>query len=205
MGYDSQHRNPAFAGANKTNHWELSLMRQHFHPSVELFAQTIMEGKDIKYTGDPLQDFTLMRFLDRFVFRNPKKDVKINSKVFNKRNTWGSKGVRALAPDSNEYLSKDIGQIPIDERFIYKYLKDKRAKEADAPDSDDESVNSEDFNEAIKVNIDDKELDFASNIEDIEEDENEDDNDDEENDDEDENEEEDDDQDSDEDNVEFES
>ena len=49
--YDPQHRNPAHAGANKTNHWELSLMRQHFHPSVELFAQTILEGKDIKYTG----------------------------------------------------------------------------------------------------------------------------------------------------------
>ena len=59
-----------------------------------------------------------MRFLDRFVFRNPKKDVKINSKVFNKRNTYRSKGVRALAPDSNEYLSKDIGQIPIDERYV---------------------------------------------------------------------------------------
>ena len=51
VSYDPQHRNPAHAGANKTNHWELSLMRQHFHPSVELFAQTIMEGKDIKYTG----------------------------------------------------------------------------------------------------------------------------------------------------------
>ena len=79
-------------------------------------------------------------------------------------------------------------------------MKDKRSKEADAPDSDDESVNSEDFNEAIKVNIDDKELDFASNIEDIDEDENED-----EKEDEDEDEEDDEDQDSDEDNVEFES
>ena len=49
------------SGADKTNHWELSLMSQHFHPSVELFANTVLEGKDIKYTGDPLQDFTLMR------------------------------------------------------------------------------------------------------------------------------------------------
>ena len=51
-------------------------------------------------------------------------------------------------------------------------MKEKRSKEADAPDSDDESVNSEDFNEAIKVNVDDKDLDFASNIENIDEDEN---------------------------------
>ena len=87
-------------------------------------------------------------------------------------------------------------------RFIYKYLKDKRSKEADAPDSDDESVNSEDFNEAIKVNVDDKDLDFANNIENVDEnDEDEDENEDENEEDE-ENEDE---NDSDEENVEFES
>jgi ribosome biogenesis protein MAK21 len=40
---------------------------------VALFAKTIMEGSSVEYSGDPLQDFTLIRFLDRFVFRNPKK------------------------------------------------------------------------------------------------------------------------------------
>ena len=40
---------------------------------MALFANTIVEGAPIKYTGDPLQDFTLSRFLDRFVFRNPKQ------------------------------------------------------------------------------------------------------------------------------------
>ncbi|OXB54922.1 hypothetical protein ASZ78_014186, partial [Callipepla squamata] len=30
------------------------------------------QGNPIQYSGDPLQDFTLMRFLDRFVYRNPK-------------------------------------------------------------------------------------------------------------------------------------
>lgn len=64
--YDPMQRNPAYAGAEKTNHWELSLMANHFHPSVALFANTIIEGSQIKYSGDPLQDFTIMRFLDRF-------------------------------------------------------------------------------------------------------------------------------------------
>jgi len=40
---------------------------------VALFAQTVMEGAAVEYSGDPLQDFTLSRFLDRFVFRNPKQ------------------------------------------------------------------------------------------------------------------------------------
>ena len=73
-----------------------------------------MEGSDIKYNGDPLQDFTTMRFLDRFVFRNPKKtDLKAGSSVFNKRNQYRAKGIKSLAPDSKEYLSKDLEQIPI--------------------------------------------------------------------------------------------
>ena len=32
-----------------------------------------LQGERVSYTGDPLQDFTLIRFLDRFVFKNPKK------------------------------------------------------------------------------------------------------------------------------------
>ena len=36
--YDPNQRNPAFAGADQTNNWELSLMASHFHPSVSHFA-----------------------------------------------------------------------------------------------------------------------------------------------------------------------
>jgi len=32
-----------------------------------------LQGERISYNGDPLTDFTLIRFLDRFVYRNPKK------------------------------------------------------------------------------------------------------------------------------------
>ena len=62
-------------------------------------------------------------------------------------------------------MSKDLEQIPIEERFIYKYLKDKRAKEAEKPASDDESVTSEDFNAAMKSEMD-RDMDFAGNLQD---------------------------------------
>jgi len=32
-----------------------------------------MQGEQISYDGDALADFTMIRFLDRFVYRNPKK------------------------------------------------------------------------------------------------------------------------------------
>uniref|UniRef100_A0A8C5SD29 CCAAT/enhancer-binding protein zeta n=1 Tax=Laticauda laticaudata TaxID=8630 RepID=A0A8C5SD29_LATLA len=70
--YDPLSRNPSYCEADRTSFWELKKLSEHFHPSVALFAQRILEGNYIEYSGDPLQDFTLMRFLDRFVYRNPK-------------------------------------------------------------------------------------------------------------------------------------
>ena len=67
--YDPQCRNPLYAGAERCHQWEIESLRQHFHPSVALFAGHLASGTPIKYTGDPLTDFTLPKFLDRFVFR----------------------------------------------------------------------------------------------------------------------------------------
>ena len=77
-------------------------MATHFHPSVANFAGSILDGSGVKYSGDPIQDFTIMRFLDRFVFRNPKKETgdSKSTSIFNKRNQYKAKGVKSLAPDS---------------------------------------------------------------------------------------------------------
>ena len=73
-----------------------------FNPLVAHFTSSIIDGSGVKYQGDPIQDFTIMRFLDRFVFRNPKKDVGVSksSSVFNKRSQYKAKGIKSLAPDS---------------------------------------------------------------------------------------------------------
>jgi ribosome biogenesis protein MAK21 len=56
--------------------WELSLLAHHFHPSVSRFAGTIGA---IDYAGDPLKDFGLAPFLDKFAYRNPKSRDKLAS------------------------------------------------------------------------------------------------------------------------------
>ena len=66
-----------------------------------------------------------------------------------------------------EYLNKELDQIPLDEQFIYKYLKEKRANQIEEEESDAESVNSEEFNEAID-NIQHEDVDFAANVNDAE-------------------------------------
>jgi ribosome biogenesis protein MAK21 len=57
--------------------WEISLTMQHYHPSVCKFSQSL---GDIVYNGDPLRDFSLAPFLDKFAFRNPKSMEKIKEK-----------------------------------------------------------------------------------------------------------------------------
>ena len=54
--------------------WEISLLAHHFHPSVQKFVNDIGA---IDYAGDPLSDFGLAPFLDKFAYRNPKSREKL--------------------------------------------------------------------------------------------------------------------------------
>lgn len=51
--------------------WESCLLQNHYHPSVSKFA-----SGNVEYTGDPLRDFSLAPFLDKFAYRNPKSKTK---------------------------------------------------------------------------------------------------------------------------------
>jgi ribosome biogenesis protein MAK21 len=71
--YDPLARNPVYCGAEFTLSYELTCLIHHFHPSVALFSQTLLNRQFIKYDGNPLKDFTVGRFLERFVYRNAKQ------------------------------------------------------------------------------------------------------------------------------------
>lgn len=79
-------------------------------------------------------------------------------------------GVRALPVDSATYLDEREERIPVDELFLYRYMKQKVKKHVKKEDEDDEdldSVNSEEFNDMLDrmgggQNFDD--LDIAANI-----------------------------------------
>lgn len=80
-------------------------------------------------------------------------------------------GIRALPVDSAAYLDEREERIPVDELFLYRYLKQKVKKDIKKEDDDDDedldSVNSEEFNDMLDQmggdqNVDD--LDIAANI-----------------------------------------
>jgi len=163
VGYDPLCRNPLYAGADKSPFWELDCLCAHFHPTVRLFARHLSENTPIKYGGDPLNDFTVAKFLDRFVFRNPKKDPAKNkpSTIHGKRNIYRPTGIKALAPDSKEFLVRGEETVPGDELYLYKYFQAKSVRNAGKEkDNDNDSVTSEEFNAFLDKMSGDRSKDF---------------------------------------------
>ncbi|XP_070590202.1 CCAAT/enhancer-binding protein zeta [Erythrolamprus reginae] len=176
--YDPLSRNPSYCEADRTSFWELKKLSEHFHPSVALFAKRILEGNYIEYSGDPLQDFTLMRFLDRFVYRNPKAHKgkeNTSSVVMQPKKKQSMSDVRNLAVNSKEFISQDESKIPVDEVFFHRFYKkldlDKEKKKPMGDDESIEDVDDEEFEKALDSfeqdncfgNIE-SDLNFAGNI-----------------------------------------
>lgn len=119
--YDPLARNPLYGGGEFCAYTELYALKSHFHPTVALYATNIVNDKVVKYSGDPLNDFTLIRFLDRFVFKNPKK---IEAKAgihptLAKRKLYKPKGMKLLPVFSQGYLKERTENVPVDELFLH--------------------------------------------------------------------------------------
>ncbi|GLV42792.1 uncharacterized protein CBL_03532 [Carabus blaptoides fortunei] len=175
--YNSYHRNPLYAGGEFCVYFELLNLQKHFHPTVALYASKIVKAENISYSGDPLKDFTLMRFLERFSFKNPKKieDVQkpgINP-IFGRRQLRVPSGVKSHAVTSKNYLNMKKEKIPVEELFMYTYLQRKHkereeAKTAADDESDLESVGDDEFEEMLTKmsggKNEDEELDFMNDV-----------------------------------------
>nr|DBA26807.1 TPA: hypothetical protein GDO54_011017 [Pyxicephalus adspersus] len=171
--YDPLNRNPIFCGADNTSLWELKKLSDHFHPSVALFAKTILEGNSIQYTGDPLQDFTLMRFLDRFVYRNPKQKLQESNRGYLKHQKKKVYMNEEREPvNSATFLEKKEDEIPADEVFFHRYFKklsvDKQRRKRSEDEESLEDVDDDEFEQILDSLEGDfgmnSDIDFAGSI-----------------------------------------
>ena len=64
--YDPLYREPRWCRAERAGLVELAPLARHLHPSLALFAAQLTAGKPPTYTGNPLHDFQLMHFLNRW-------------------------------------------------------------------------------------------------------------------------------------------
>lgn len=130
--YDGRKRDPRFAHAGETALWDLLPMVHHYHPTVSLNARQLLDGEKVTSSAD-LTLNTLMHFLDRFVFRNPKKQAAVKgSSIMQPALSDAHDDVllrRTNAPlsyvNSASFWSMDPQMVPADQKFFHQYFQTK--------------------------------------------------------------------------------
>ena len=122
-----------------------------------MFAKQLVAGKSIEYKGDPLLDFGLISFLDKFVAKNPRSTDRLKGgsimQSLRKRNV--------VPVNPEELVLKNAEEVAGDEKFFYQYFKEKANNKKDTKvkkldlDSEEEGVDEGDKFEDIEGGDDD--------------------------------------------------
>ncbi|KAF2761946.1 CBF-domain-containing protein [Pseudovirgaria hyperparasitica] len=153
--YDGRKRDPQYANANLVCLWELIPFKMHFHPSVSLFASRLLYGEVMPPKPDPSLH-TLMHFLDRFSYRNPKANALEGKGTSIFQPLAGSEGTDRLIKrrsgafvetplNTEAFWSRKAADVAADEVFFHKYFsqsgkkvsKDKKARKSKKDDDED--------------------------------------------------------------------
>ena len=122
--YDSAKRDPQFAQGEYSFLNELYLLEKHYHPSVQRMAKFLLQNynKDIiSYNGDPLLDFSLTNFLEKFMLKNPK--IKKEKKEIKKITNDDDELKKFIQEEEDNKDNKNITMDENDLEFIDKFNK----------------------------------------------------------------------------------
>ena len=149
--------------------WESALLHQHVHPSVRAFQRSLSSAPKhhIAFEGDPTVEFKLSSCINRFAYKNPKKQTGAR---------LGRRGSHSLALQEEplnrrEFRAQDEDRVQPDLAFFHKFFgeqaqlrKEKRRKAAsrksgasnggsdDDDDDDDEEASKDEL--AFETNED---------------------------------------------------
>ncbi|KAK0208967.1 CBF/Mak21 family-domain-containing protein [Desarmillaria ectypa] len=150
--YDPRKRDPQYAHASSSPLWELTPLLHHYHPTISLHARQILSSQPLTASAD-LSLNTLSHFLDRFVYKNPKKSVttKGASAMQPAASGLDGTGVKLMKGDSSgnvlvndaAFMKMRIQDVPVDEVFFHKFFARKNERnqskaEKDASEDEDE-------------------------------------------------------------------
>ncbi|WVQ74310.1 hypothetical protein IAR50_003908 [Cryptococcus sp. DSM 104548] len=130
--YDGRKREPKYANAETSCLWELAPFLNHFHPSVSLQAHQLLISQPV--TGSPdISLNTLIAFLDRFVYRNPKKTLQPKGASIMQPAAASDKsgmivkgeGEAGVMVNSEAFWKKKIDDVPVEMMFFHKYFAEK--------------------------------------------------------------------------------
>ncbi|KAM6499394.1 CBF/Mak21 family domain containing protein [Amanita muscaria] len=174
--YDPRKRDPQFALARSSPLWELTPLLHHYHPAISLHARQLLMSQPITANPD-LTENTLSHFLDRFVYKNPKKSkagetgakAKGSSAMQPAASGLDGLGVKIMKAEADgasmridevSFLRKKESEIPVDQVFFHRYFTKKNERQqAKATKSGKRKQGSE------KSETDNEDGDEANNLE----------------------------------------
>ncbi|OAQ64193.1 CCAAT-box-binding transcription factor [Pochonia chlamydosporia 170] len=155
-GYDGRKRDPEHSNAQRSCLWEMIPFQAHFHPSVSVFAAALLD-KTKKVQKPDMESHTLIRFLDKFVYRNPKstdaaRGVSIMQPLRATKDLgdiWlGSRGAGAASAPVNSaaFWKKKAEDVAAEDVFFHEYFQHvaKEPKPITKKDSEEDEENNED-------------------------------------------------------------
>jgi len=165
--YDPSHKDPKYANADKETFWEMHVLRNYYHPTIRIWVENMITGKEIDYTGDPLQDFSMGNFLDKIILKPAKSSERLKSMRFKrKRNTRAEEIKESVKQNFEETEDFETvktritktGQFRPDEEYLYKHLllkskkeKQERQKELDiAKKEEDEGMDMDALDKEVE-------------------------------------------------------
>ncbi|TWU75454.1 hypothetical protein ED733_004654 [Metarhizium rileyi] len=158
--YDGRKRDPEHSNAQRSCLWEMIPLQTHFHPSVSVFAAALLD-KTTKVQKPDMESHTLIRFLDKFVYRNPKstdssRGVSIMQPLRATKDLgdiWlGSRGAGAASVPVNSasFWKRKAEDVAADDVFFHEYFRHvakepkPAAKKETGEEDEDEEGNNED-------------------------------------------------------------
>jgi len=121
----------------------------------------MLTGASITYLSDPMIDFSLATFLDRFVYKKPKQTNKHQRSVLQQKTR--ANRLSETTVNSETFLLRNEEDIPVDELFFYKYFKAKSNKTKPGKEK-----SKKDEKEDQQTDMEDKEINYEDMIDDSE-------------------------------------
>ncbi|KAK9413622.1 putative CCAAT-binding factor domain-containing protein [Seiridium unicorne] len=189
--YDGRKRVPEYSNAHRSCLWELLPFLRHFHPTVDIYASSLLRGQKPAQKPD-LANHTLINFLDKFVYKNPKAaDTTRGHSIMQPVTAAGQGSVlvsgkpgskTAGSVNSAAFWNKKVEDVAADDVFFHEYFSQigkpgqtdraKKAKEAaEEQNAQDSDAGEDEIWEALKASrpevADDSESEVGSDFEDM--------------------------------------
>lgn len=162
--YEMKNQEPKFAKAQTSKLWELIPLLNHYHPTVTLYAQNLLNEPKQSLDMPDIEQYTVNSFLYKWSYKKPRERENMRGgSMFQPLSGYTdlNLGIRTEQKNSavpisvQDWSKRTANNVAPDERFYLEYFKAKPKKEKKKKvDNDDEDSEDEVFDAIMRANPD---------------------------------------------------